>query len=351
LRIYVHLLKRGLLLFVTVVVAIYATILIVNMGGYIDEIIKSQLLEDITNLIKRDPIYRTLTPAEQDKLIKARYESELERRGLNQPFIIRSLIYLKDAITLDLGRSLYITSNTGSRRVQTIILELLPTSVMLFTTGTVLSFIITLYLGLYLSRHRGGLLDKIVVALSPSSGIPPWLYGIVFIIIFSSYLHIFPYGGLVSVPPPNDPVLYFLDALWHMTLPLICWILSGLFLGAYGNRNYFLLFSSEDYVTVGKAKGLPESAILRRYVLRPSSSPIILGLALGLIGSWQGAIITETVFNWPGIGLLTNKALTAVDTPIIIGLAVTYGYLLAATEFILEILYSYLDPRIRVLMG
>lgn len=338
------------MLFLTVVIAIYATIVIVNMGGYIDNIIKSQLLEDLTNLIKRDPVYRALTPAEQDKLIKARYESELERRGLNQPFIIRSLIYLKDAITLDLGRSLYITSNTGSRRVQTIILELLPTSVMLFTTGTVLSFLITLYLGLYLSRHRGGLLDKIVVALSPSSGIPPWLYGIVSIIVFASYLHIFPYGGLVSVPPPREPIAYFLDMLWHMTLPLLCWILSGLFLGAYGSRNYFLLFSSEDYVTVGRAKGLPESDILRKYVLRPSISPIMLGFALSLIGSWQGAIITETVFSWPGIGLLTNRALSAVDTPIIIGLAVTYGYLLAATEFIMEILYGYIDPRIRTMM-
>ncbi|MBO3763375.1 MAG: ABC transporter permease, partial [Candidatus Brockarchaeota archaeon] len=102
-----YLTKRALALFLTVVIATYLTIVIVNIGGYIDEIKKSQLYEELSQMVKRDPMYRRLTPEEQDKIINQMYELEVKRQGLDQPFLIKSFIYLKDAITLNLGRSLY----------------------------------------------------------------------------------------------------------------------------------------------------------------------------------------------------------------------------------------------------
>ncbi|MBO3800837.1 MAG: ABC transporter permease [Thermoproteota archaeon] len=343
-----YLTKRALALFLTVVIATYLTIVIVNIGGYIDEIKKSQLYEELSQMVKRDPMYRRLTPEEQDKIINQMYELEVKRQGLDQPFLIKSFIYLKDAITLNLGRSLYITSNTGSNDVKLIILERLPATVLLFTTLTIINFIIQTTLGLYLSRRRGSLFDKVVVSLAPTSVIPGWLYGIVLILIFASYLKILPYGGMVDVPPPEDPFSYALSVLKHMILPMLSWIVAGFFMGIYGSRTFFLLFSSEDYVTMGKAKGIPEKDLLYRYIFRPTLPPIITGLALGLIGSWGGAIITETVFSWPGLGRLTYEAISAMDAPVIIATTIVYAYLLAATVFILDILYSYLDPRIRV---
>ncbi|MEM0161564.1 MAG: ABC transporter permease [Thermoproteota archaeon] len=343
-----YLTKRALALFLTVVIATYLTIVIVNIGGYIDEIKKSQLYEEVSQMVKRDPMYRRLTPEEQDKIINQMYELEVKRQGLDQPFLIKSFIYLKDAITLNLGRSLYITSNTGSNDVKLIILERLPATVLLFTTLTIINFIIQTTLGLYLSRRRGSLFDKVVVSLAPTSVIPGWLYGIVLILIFASYLKILPYGGMVDVPPPEDPFSYALSVLKHMILPMLSWIVAGFFMGIYGSRTFFLLFSSEDYVTMGKAKGIPEKDLLYRYIFRPTLPPIITGLALGLIGSWGGAIITETVFSWPGLGRLTYEAISAMDAPVIIATTIVYAYLLAATVFILDILYSYLDPRIRV---
>jgi len=340
--------RRGVVLFLVVVLAIYITIIVANMGGKIDEFVKGDLYLQIAQQVKRDPQYKNLPGSEQEKIIKMKYEQEIKRLGLDKPFLERSFIYLRDAITLNLGRALYMTSDSGSRLVRNIILERLPATVMLFTTAMVINFFIHLFLGLYLSRNYGSLLDKIVIALAPTSTIPGWFYGIFLILIFASWLHVLPYGGFVDVPPPPNPVDYALSVLKHMILPLASWIISGFFLGVYGTRTFFLIFSTEDYVEAARAKGLPGSLIERRYILRPALPPIITNFALGLIGSWGGAIITETVFNWPGLGLVTWRAIQNFDTPVIIGVTVIYAYLLAITVFLLDIVYALVDPRIKL---
>ena len=343
--------KRGLILFFTAVIAVYLTILIANMGGYIDKIVMSELRISIAMKVRQNPEYRGLPASEINKLIEARFRAEVKRLGLDQPFLIRSARYLYDALTLNLGRAMYMTSDSGSRQVRIIILERLPQTVLLFTTATVLNFLVHLFLGLYLSRNYGSFLDKLVIALAPTSSIPGWFYGIFLIIIFASWLHILPYGGLVDYPPPEDPFSYALSVLKHMTLPLMSWVVASFFLGVYSSRTFFLIFSTEDYVEVAKAKGLPPRDVELKYILRPSLPPIITGLALSLIGSWSGAIITETVFNWPGLGLVTYQAIQYFDVPVITGITVIYAYLLAATVLILDVIYGILDPRIKVKGG
>ena len=235
--------------------------------------------------------------------------------------------------------------------VKNIILERLPQTIMLFTTATLINFFLNLFIGLYLSRHHGSKLDKFFIAGAPTSVIPGWFYGIFLILIFASYLHVLPYGGIVDVPPPKDPVLYALSMLKHMILPLSSWIISAFFLGAYSNRTFFLIFSTEDYVEAARAKGVPPRQIETKYILRPSLPPIITGFALGLINSWSGAIITERVFNWPGLGTVTYAAINLFDSAVLIGVTVIYAYLLGATVLILDILYGLIDPRIKVQYG
>ena len=340
--------RRLIVLYIVVTISIYITIVVANMGGYIDKIIKSELLEDITYQIKRDPRYRSLTPEEQDKMINQTYTLALKQRGLDTPFIVRSFIYLKDALTLDLGRALYLSSNTGSKSVKLIIMERIPQTILLFTTSMIINFFTTLFFGLYLSRHYGSKLDKLTIALAPTSIIPGWVYGILLIMIFASWLGMLPYGGIVDIPPPSNPIGYSLSVLKHMILPLLSWFVSGLFMGAYGSRTFFLIFSTEDYVTTAKAKGLPPRLIEKLYILKPSLSPIVTNFALGLIGSWGGAIITETVFNWPGLGLLMYQAIGSLDAPVLVGETVIYAYLLMITVFALDIIYEIIDPRIRL---
>jgi len=340
--------KRFLVLYLTVVVAVYATILVANMGGKVDELVIGDIRMSISQMVNQNPQYKGLSGEERAKLIDQLVELEIKKRGLDTPFLVRSLVYLKDALTLDLGRALVLRSDSGSMYVKNIILERLPNTVMLFTTVTVINFFLHLFIGLYLSRHYGSLLDKTSVALAPTSVIPGWFYGIFLILIFYSWLHILPPGGLVDVPPPDNPVDYALSVLKHMILPMLSWIISGFFLGIYSNRTFFLIFSTEDYVEAAKAKGLPPRMIETRYILRPTLPPIVTSFALTLIGSWGGAIITETVFNWPGLGLVTYNAISSFDTPVIVGITVIYAYLLMITVLILDIIYGWLDPRIKV---
>lgn len=343
-----HLAKRGIILLLMVVVAVYVTIWIANMGGYVDEIVKGEVYLSISQSVRQNPAYRHLNETQVRELIDALYANELKRIGFDKPFIYRSFAYLKDAITLSLGRALWISSASGSKSVYIIITERLPNTVLLFTTTQLLLFFIGLFVGLFLSRRYGSVADRLAVMLAPLSSLPGWFYGIFLILIFASYLRLLPYGGMVDVPPPTDSLSYALSVLKHMTLPVLSWLVAYSFINIYVRRTFFLMFSSEDYVELAKAKGLPESVIQRRYVLRPTLPPIITDFSLSLIASWMGAIITERVFNWPGIGSLLYSASVMFDTPVLVGLVVIYAYLLAVTVFTLEIVYAILDPRIRM---
>jgi peptide/nickel transport system permease protein len=120
----------------------------------------------------------------------------------------------------------------------------------------------------------------------------------------------------------------------HLILPVSAIMLSALFLTIYNWRTFFLIYSSEDYVEMAKAKGLSSREIERRYILRPTLPTIITSFALTLIGLWTGAIVLETVFNWPGLGRALFQAIGLYDTPVIVGSTVIYAYLLAFTVFI-----------------
>jgi peptide/nickel transport system permease protein len=338
---------RGVSLFAVVVLAVYIAILIANMGGYVDEIIKSEIRFQISVKVNQDPAYKLLPPAKKSELIEELYQLEIKRLGLDIPFILRSHQYLLRALTLDLGRAIYLTSDTGSKLVKNIIMERLPATILLFTTINVILFLISLMLGLYVSRRYGSRLDKLIVTLSPLSSIPGWFYGIILILIFAASLHILPYGGLVDVPTPEDPLQYAASVLKHMILPILSWLIAYTFIQTYVRRTFFLMFSQEDYVEMAEAKGLPPRIIERRYILKPTMPPIITDFSLTLISSWMGAIITERVFNWPGLGTLLYRAAMMLDSPVIIGSVVIYAYLLVITVFVLDLVYAIVDPRVR----
>jgi len=338
-------------LLLAVTIGMYLTILIANMGGYVDQIMKSQIRDSIGLQVSMDPETRRLPVAERQKLINDLVEVEERRLGLDQPFIGRSFRFLWNALTLNLGRANHISSDSGSRFVRLIILERLPPTLLLMTTASFSLFFISLFFALFLSRNYGSFLDKIVIALSPTSSAPPWFYGIFLLLIFAALLGWLPFGGMVSAPPPEDPIAYALSLGRHLILPVAAWLISGFFASVFSWRTFFLIFSMEDYVELARAKGLPARDIERRYILRPTLPNIVTSFALMLIGLWQGAIITETVFNWPGLGRMLYSAIQVFDTPVIIGSNVIYAYLLAMTVFILDFVYALVDPRVRVGSG
>jgi peptide/nickel transport system permease protein len=339
---------RIITLFFTVVIALYLTILIANMGGYVDTIQKAQIREDISQRVGRDPASKFLSPEAKQTKINEMIALQEHRYGMDQPFIIRSGAYLVNAITLNLGRSLQMSSNSGSNSVRTIILERLPTTLLLFGTADLFLFFIALFFSLILSRKYGSFWDKLLIALTPLSSAPGWFWGIFLVLIFSSILKILPFSGMVDSPPPTQPFQYMASLGRHMVLPVTALIMGGIFLEIFSWRTFFLIYSSEDYVDMAKAKGLTSREIERRYILRPTLPTIITSFALLMIAVLYGGPLLETLFVWPGIGRALYQAIGFFDTPVILGITVVYAYILAITVFVLDFVYALVDPRVKL---
>ena len=347
-RLTLFTLRRLLALLVTVLIGVYLTIVIANMGGQVDQLRLVQIESQVAEQVRADPAFHDLSAEERTAIMQRQVGLEVERLRLDEPFILRSFDYLRQAMLLDLGRAEQMHSDAGSRQVYNIIVERLPATLLLFGTANLLVFFVAVFAALGLSRRYGSRLDQAVIALAPSSAAPGWFYGIFLILLLAFVMPLFPSGGMVAVPPPEDGWAYAASVLRHMALPVAAMFISSIFISIYSWRTFFLIHSSEDYVEMARAKGLPDRLIEQRYILRPTLSPIVTSFLLMLIGLWSGAIILEQVFNWPGLGSLLFQAIGHRDTPVIIGSVVIFAYLLAVTVFLLDILYAILDPRVRI---
>lgn len=339
---------RLISLFVTVVIGIFLTILIANMGGYVDTIRKAEIREGIMLRVNGSNLLDSLSQEDKLKQIDEMIRLEEKRLGLDQPFMIRTVNYMTDALTLNLGRAQKMSSDSGSRTVRLIILERLAPTLMLFGFSNIILFFGSVLIALNLSRNYGSFWDRFIVGLAPTSSAPGWFYGLFLIVIFAGVLGWFPFGGMVDSPPPDSSILYFFSLMDHLILPTIAIALSTLFLSAYNWRTFFLIFSSEDYVDMARAKGLSDRDIERRYILRPTLPTIITNFALILIYLWTGAPIMETVFNWPGLGRTLFQAVGLFDIPVIVGSTVIFAYLLAITVFALDFIFALVDPRVKI---
>jgi len=347
-RVSRYVLVRLLTLFVTVVISIYLTIMIANMGGYVDQIMRGEIRDRVTGSIAGNAAFVKMDPTVRQKLIADRIAAEEERIGLNIPIAIRNFRYMSNALTLQLGRAINMTSDSGSKQVRLILLERLPATLLLMGISQLFLFFSSVFLALNLSRRYGNFWDKLVIALSPTSAVPAWFYGIFLILIFAALFRILPFGGMVDSPPPSNPIDYSLSLLKHLILPAVALIISSFFLSIYNYRTFFLIYSSEDYVEMARAKGLPPRDVEQRYILRPTLPNIITNFALLIITLWSGALFTETVFLWPGLGRTLYQAIGLYDLPIIVGSTIIYAYLLAMTVFLLDFIYALVDPRVKV---
>ncbi len=357
-----YIVTRLLILGATVVVAVYVMLLIVNAGGYVDQVRMNQIQQQVIAQVSSNPDLQQLPTDERRERVDQMIQQEVDRLGLNKPFwpiamtedglrIVpqnRSFNHLINAITLTLGRASVITSDTGSKQVRLILLERLPPTVLLLGTGFLLLFVSSLFVALILSRRYGTWLDRIMVSLAPTSAAPSWFYGIFLILIFASLLGWAPFGGLVDAPVPESTLAYGLSVAKHMILPVAAIWISGFFLAVYQYRTYFLIYSSEDFVEMAKAKGLPSGTIQRRYILRPTLPYIVTQFLISIIFLWQGSVVLEIVFNWPGLGQLILQAINQFDIAVIIGSVAIFAYMLAIVVFLLDIIYALVDPRIRV---
>ncbi|MEM3771753.1 MAG: ABC transporter permease [Candidatus Micrarchaeia archaeon] len=326
---------------------LFLTVLVLGATGLSDKMLNSMLNEELRGV--RQHLITQIKDSEQlNKALEAIKHELIIAYGLDKPWYARLPNMMLRIIMLDLGAAKNIQSFTGSKEIAVIILERLPNTILLVTTAIVINFLIGLFIGARVATKPGTILDRFVSLYSAISyAIPTWWLGLINILIFAFFLKLFPYSGMFSAPPPNDPLLRFLDLLWHVTLPLLTLIiaLSGSWI--YVTRSLTITTAQEDFVNVARAKGLPEPLVQRRYILRVVAPSILTNVILGLAGSIAGAILTETVFGWPGMGQLYYQAIFSLDEALILALTYVFTLVYVIARFILEILYVIVDPRVR----
>jgi peptide/nickel transport system permease protein len=332
------------------VLIIVLVLLVLTLGatGYSDRILGAQVGEELRAL--RTSLSQTISdPDAVEGVVEAR-RTELEAAyGLDQAWYERLPGVVAQVLVFDLGEARSIRAADGSNDVGDIIIERLPRTVLLLTTSLLITAAIGLLLGVWLSTRAGSRVDRIVSYVAAiTNGLPAWWAGILLILVFSFWLRVLPSGGMYSTPPPEGALATLLDLLWHALLPILTLVLVSVGPSIYVIRTLTLDVALQDHVTVARAKGLPEGLIRRRHILRVAAPPIVTGLILGLAGTLGGAILIETVFAWDGMGQLYFKTFSGQpDEAIIIGLTFMFTLIYVAARLLLEILYVFLDPRVR----
>ncbi len=343
-----YLVKRAITMFGVLMATLLITIALVgsNMDSILKQSVALEIRQQVTN--NKNLISSFKTPEQLDLYVKNQINQRIDALGLDQPWYTPQRVGLAmyKILTLDFGHAKFLTSNTGSSNVKDIILERLPNTILLFTTATAIVSLLGIFLGAIAANKVNSKIDKITSSFAiVSSSFPVWWVGLIMIFLFAFVYPIFPARATPTIPS-TDPG-YLVSLLYHMTLPLITLVLIGFGSWAYLVRNFLVGVLQEDFITAKKTIGIDEKKILYRHALKNAAPPIVTVLALSLSGSLGGAIITEAVFDWPGMGRLYYEAISVHDLPVIIGATYVLTAFFLISIFLADILYGYFDPRVR----
>lgn len=341
-----YVLRRLLNCILTYVVIIFVYSALFN--SVMDATLRSQIREQIQGEMLK--FNRTnMTSVEMQKYQAERYDYLLRTYHLNEPTINRVFWRAVDTLTLNLGNSTNIKSSTGSTRVVTIVAEKIPNTLLLFLTATAIDIFIGIVLGLKKAQRPNGKLDQSTSILTMIVyGLPTWWLAMIFIMFFAYIVPIFPSGGVHSVPPPSGGFAYFLDLLKHLALPALTLTIVGFWGRAYLTRNIVLGTLQEDYIMSARARGLSERKVLYGHTLRTAAPPIVTMALMSLLFSISGNLVFEGIFSWPGMGNLYWIAVQQNDIPVLMGNLALSTALYLMGLVILDLIYGFLDPRIKV---
>jgi len=290
-----------------------------------------------------DPVSRMVDP----DMTQEDAEVLIVQLGLDQPIGVQYLIYVKNFFTGHFGFSFHY-----GEPVVDIIRNRLPNTILLFTTSIILSALVGVFLGKIASWHKGKKIDSVMTigALVTHTLFLPWL-ALILIWIFAYKFGWFPINGMISEEVWLDPEAGFiaraLDVMYHMVLPL-----STLFLIHFGAyllimRSSMLETLKEDYILTARAKGLTEKVIRNHHAAPNAALPVVTSVGLSLAFSINGGALTETVFTWPGIGRELVSSVSQNDYPLAQACFLMIAGVVLVSNLVVDVLYAYLDPRIR----
>ncbi len=280
-----------------------------------------------------------------------------QANGLEEPIVKQYLTYLKGALQGDLGVSYYtktpVAEEIGAR---------FPATIELAIAAIMFASIVGIFLGVLAAVKKNSVIDagSTLFALVGVS-IPIFWLGILFIMFFSGYLHLLPSGGRINVllEPAHVTGFYmidsiiagdreaFQDAFLHLILPALTLGMYSMAIITRMTRSTMLETLNQDYIRTARAKGLAEGKVIGKHALRNSMIPVVTVIGLQFGALLGGALLTESVFAWPGIGKYTVDSILKSDFPVVQGIVLLVAVVFVAVNLAADLTYAYLDPRIK----
>jgi peptide/nickel transport system permease protein len=276
--------------------------------------------------------------------------------GLDQPLFVQYFIWLGDVLHGDLGRSIL-----THEQVTTEIASRFPNTIELAIAAMIFAILIGVVAGIISATKQYSFADYSVMGIALFGiSMPVFWLGIMLMMIFGVFLGWLPIGGRIDLLLPFNRITGFMiidsiitangaaliSVLRHLILPAIALGTIPMAIIARTTRSSMLEILRQDFIRTERAKGLSEGKVIYKHAIRNAMVPVVtvIGLNFGLLLS--GAILTETVFSWPGVGRLVIDAVYARDYPLVIGCILVFALVFVIVNLITDLLYTYIDPRI-----
>lgn len=310
----------------------------------------------VMRVLPGDPIRSQLGP----RVSEEQADALRERLGLNRPLYIQYFDFLWDMVTFNFGNAL----TQGERPIKDELGERLPATIELTIPAISLTALIGIFSGAFAAKNRKKPIDYIIRLISIAIySIPIFFMGLIFQILFSVRIPIFPLAGrmdtlmltnfhsitnfyvLDAILTQNWPALW--SAIMHLAMPSITLglALSGVFVRL--TRVNMIEMLQSDFITAGRARGIPENKLTYRHALRNTFIPILTMLGLQFAILLAGAVLTETTFSWPGVGRYLVERIQLRDYTAVQATVGVFALFVALISLLMDILYAFIDPRIR----
>lgn len=277
----------------------------------------------------------SLTPGDAASMILGNGATEeaimklREDMGFNDPIIVQYTNYMKNLLSGDMGKS-YVSGKTVSEEI----VERFPNTFKLTVSAIFLSVLISIPIGVVSATRQYSIFDNVgMIAALIGISMPSFWTGLILIILFSLHLGWFPSGGM--------------EGIQSLILPAFTLAIASTASITRTMRSSMLEVIRQDYINTAKAKGVNRKVVIRKHALKNALIPAItvIGLEFGVL--LGGAVLTETVFSWPGIGRLMVQSIQSKDTPMVLGCVIVFAVSFSIVNLIIDILYAYIDPRIK----
>jgi peptide/nickel transport system permease protein len=270
----------------------------------------------------------------------------VSRFGLDRPLFEQFILYISNLFQGDLGTSF---SHFGEPVIETIFGHRFMNTFVLMGASLIISVIIGMFFGVIAAARRDSKLDTgSTVFFLVAYSIPVFWIGLLMLLFFGFHFNLLPIAGTITRGYTHVNFLdYIRDYAWHMTGP--CIVLTLSFIGGFYliMRDTVLDVFTQDYMLAARAKGLKERTILYGHAMRNAMLPMVSVIAVNIPYLISGAIMTEFVFSWEGLGLLTYDSVLSKDYPVLQGIFLFLAAITVIANFVADLLYLYLDPRIR----